>query len=260
VFCLMMQGVFTLLHEFCHGNAHRDPRLNYAIGWIAATLFGTAPTFLRVQHWGHHRRNRSEAERAEFIHEGEGRWSKTAAYYAAILGGLWLGCAVAPLLAIVVPHAALLRARRHERFNSFAAAFAEFTRRDWRALRLEGMVSLVLWSTLWLAGPWRWSALAVAYACFAFSWSSLQWVYHLHTPIHVVEGAYNLRAPAPVRMLFLNFNYNLTHHRSPETPWQELPRRSDTGETQPIGHRYLRLFRPPVRFPEDLSVLEKTYF
>jgi fatty acid desaturase len=28
LFCLMMQGVFTMLHEFCHRNAHRKPRLN----------------------------------------------------------------------------------------------------------------------------------------------------------------------------------------------------------------------------------------
>ena len=25
LFCLMMQGVFTMLHEFCHRNAHRNP-------------------------------------------------------------------------------------------------------------------------------------------------------------------------------------------------------------------------------------------
>lgn len=260
VFCLMMQGVFTMLHEYCHLNAHRNPRLNAAIGWVSATLFGTAPTLLRVQHWGHHRRNRTEAERAEFIHPGETRWGKTATYYAAILGGIWVGCLVAPLAAVFVPHRAALRLARHERFNSFAAGFGEFGAREWRALRLEGVVLAACWAALLLYGPWRAGSLAVAYAAFAFSWSSLQWIYHLHTPLHVVEGAYNLRAPGPVRLLFLNFNYNLTHHRRPETPWQELRAASDPRETQPIGHRYLRVFRPPVPFPEDPSVLEKTYF
>jgi fatty acid desaturase len=259
-FCLMMQGVFTLLHEFCHRNAHRDPRLNYLIGWITSTLFGTAPTFLRVQHWGHHRRNRTAAERAEFVHEGENAWWKTVQYYAAILGGIWLGCLVVPMLTPVLPHRLATRLARHQRFNSFAAAFSEFSPRDWRTLQIEGLGSLTFWAAVIWLGPWRLSTLALAYGAFAFSWSSLQWIYHMHTPVHVIEGAYNLRAPLPIRALFLNFNYNLTHHRSPWMPWQELHAQSNPRETQPLWYRYLLVFRPPSPFPDDLSVLEKRYF
>lgn len=260
LFCLTMQGVFTMLHEFCHGNAHRDPRMNYLIGWITSTLFGTGPTLLQVQHWGHHRRNRSEAERAEFIHEGERALAKATRYYGAILGGIWLGCFVFPLVSPLLPYSTTQRLARHERFNSFAAGFGEFSARAWRRLQIEGLWSIAFWSGLLWFGPWRWQTLAVAYAAFAFSWSSLQWIYHLHTPIHVVEGAYNLRAPALVRLLFLNFNYNLTHHRWPSLPWQELHARSDLDETQPIWYRYAMVFRPPVPFPKDLSVLDKRYF
>ena len=260
LFCLLMQGVFTMLHEFCHGNAHGRPWLNYLLGWTSSTLFGTAPTLLRVQHWGHHRRNRSAAERAEFIHEGERAWPKTTAYYAAILGGIWLGCLLASLAAPFISFAALRRAARHERFNTFAAAFREFTAAEWRAVRLEGLLLATAWTGLVLLGPWRPMTIAIAYAAFAFSWSSLQWIYHMHTPLHAVEGAYNLRAPGLVRHLFLNFNYNLTHHRSPATPWQELYAASDPRETQPLWYRYLLVFRPPVPFPKDPSVLHKRYF
>jgi fatty acid desaturase len=260
LFCLMMQGVFTMLHEFCHRNAHRNPSVNYLIGWIASTLFGTAPTLLQVQHWGHHRRNRTEAERAEFIHDGERAWTKTVTYYAAILGGIWLGCFLFPLISPLVTYSASQKLSRHERFNTFAAGFGEFTSSQWRRMQLEGIWSLAFWATLLWAGPWRWQTLVVAYGAFAFSWSSLQWIYHMHTPVHVVEGAYNLRATFPVRVLFLNFNYNLTHHRRPSLPWQELHSHSDAGETQPIWYRYLLVFRPPVPFPNDTSVLEKRYF
>ena len=227
LFCLMMQGVFTMLHEFCHRNAHRNPRLNYLIGWLTSTMFGTAPTLLQVQHWGHHRRNRTEAERAEFIHDGESPLAKTATYYGAILGGIWLACFLFPLISPLLPYATAQRLARHERFNSFAAGFGEFSARDWRRMQIEGLWSLAFWGGLVWFGPWQWPTLAVAYAAFAFSWSSLQWIYHVHTPVHVVEGAYNLRAPGIVRMLFLNFNYNLTHHRRPSLPWQELHARSD---------------------------------
>jgi fatty acid desaturase len=260
LYCLMMQGVFTMLHEYCHRNAHRDPRLNYLIGWVTSTLFGTAPTLLQVQHWGHHRRNRTEAERFEFIHEGENAVRKTVTYYTAVLGGIWLGCFLFPLVAPLLPYSIARRLAVRKRFNSFAAAFGEFRPVEWRRMQIEGVWSLVFWGALVWVGPWRWQTLAVTYGAFAFSWSSLQWIYHLHTPVHVVEGAFNLRAPWLVRLLFLNFNYNLTHHRRPSLPWQELHARSNLEETQPIWYRYLRIFRPPVPFPEDVSTLEKRYF
>lgn len=260
VFCLMMQGVFTILHEYCHRNAHRNPRVNYLIGWVVCTIFGTAPTLLRVQHWGHHRRNRGEAERGEFVHTGESRALKTVQYYAAILGGIWLGCLLFPVISLLIPYRAGQWMARRGQFNTFAAAFAEFKQRDWRMMQLEGAWMLAFWTTVIAVGPWHWQTVALCYAAFAFSWSSLQWIYHMHTPIHVVEGAYNLRAWWPVRVLFLNFNYNLTHHRHPAMPWQELHRQSDLRETQPIWYRYLLVFRPPVPFPDDPSVLEKRYF
>jgi hypothetical protein len=88
----------------------------------------------------------------------------------------------------------------------------------------------------------------------AVAWASLLSV------LDVIEGAYNLRAPLIVRFLFLNFNYNLTHHRRPSLPWQELHKQSDHRETQPIWYRYLLVFRRPMPFPPDLSVLERRYF
>lgn len=263
LFCLMMQGVFTLLHEFCHRNAHADSRWNYAIGTISSLLFGTSATFLQVQHWGHHRRNRTASERGEFIHPGEGTLEKRIRYYFAILGGIWLACFLFPLLVPFMPYALTRWLVKDADFNSFSEAYREFTPQSWRRMQLEG---LALWAfvvaSVWL-GPWKISTLAIAYAAFAFSWSSLQWIYHLNTPLHVVEGAYNLRLPFPIRWLFLNFNCNLTHHRSPSTPWQELYRVSNQRETQPLWYRYLRVFLPPRPFPtqpHQFAQLEKRYF
>jgi fatty acid desaturase len=260
LFCLMMQGVFTLVHEYCHRNAHRDARLNYLIGFVTCTLFGTAPTLLRVEHWGHHRRNRTESERPELIHPDESAIAKRLQYYFAIFGGIWLGSALGPLLAPFVSYSTADRlARRYPR-NTFLAGLREFKHNDWRALRLEGVWMYAFWGWLMFAGPWRWVTVGICYAAFAFSWSSLQWIYHLYTPLHVIEGAYNVRAPWLLRMLFLNFNYNLTHHRHPAMPWQELHQRSNLRETQPLWYRYVLMFRPPITLPKDLSVLEKRYF
>lgn len=260
VFCMLMQGIFTMLHEFCHRNAHEHKKLNYLIGCISATLFGTSATFLRVQHWGHHRRNRTEAERAEFIHEGESKWGKTFKYYFAILGGIWFLCALVPIMTVFIPYSFAKKMAHDRRFNTYSAAFEEFTRYDWSRMRIESICLFLFWAIIIGFSRWDATTLCLAYAAFAFSWSTLQWVYHLHTPLHVVEGAYNLRAPVFIRILFLNFNYNLTHHRHPAMPWQELCRQSNQAETQPLWYRYLLVFRPPILFPEDLSNLRKRYF
>lgn len=263
LFCFLMQGVFTMMHEYFHRNAHKSREVNYGIGIVASTLFGTSATLHRVHHWGHHVRNRSEAERGEFIHPSESPAKKVALYYFAICGGLYVGGLVFPLLSFFIPYSAVRALAKTKRFNTYAAAHEQFKSVDWAAMRAEALVLYVFWGLLIAFGPWSISTLLLAYGAFAFSWSSLQWAYHLRTPLHVVEGAYNLRAPWLVRVLFLNFNYNLTHHRQPALPWQELCAASDPKETQPLWYRWALMAKPPQRFPEDpaeLAFLEKRYF
>jgi fatty acid desaturase len=209
-------------------------------------------------------RNRSSAERGDFVHPGESAARKVAVYYGAQLGGLWLGGAIFPLAVLLIPYRVTPLLARTRLFNTYAAAFGQFRAREWTAMRLEGLALAAFWTVLLGSGAWSAGAVAGCYAAFAVSWSSLQWVYHLGTPLHPIEGAYNLRAPWLVRLLFLNFNYNLTHHRQPGLAWQELPGATDLRQTQPLWYRWLRLARPPVRMPEDSGVLDralaKTYF
>lgn len=259
-FCAVMQGVFSMMHEHFHDNAHPDRRVSYALGELGALLFGTSVTLHRVNHWGHHVRNRTPAEQGEFIHDGESAPKKIAVYYFAVLFGLWLSGLVFPFVALFIPHRLVRWLARGKRFNTYAAAFEQFKARDWTRMRLEALLLGLVWFVIIRWGPWDFGTLAICYGSFAFSWSSLQWVYHLRTPLHVIEGAYNLRLPRPLRWLFLSFNMNLTHHRRPYLPWQELYAASDPHETQPMGYRWLLMFTPPVRFPDDLSHLEKRYF
>jgi fatty acid desaturase len=261
VFCLMMQGVFSMMHECFHRNGHRNGTVNWAMGALASTLFGSSYTLIRVNHEGHHQRNRSNAELAEFILPGERAAYKIGLYYFAILGGIWIGSFVATLVLPLVPfrHVKSL-AVRWMSMDGYNRSFAEFDRRDWALLRLEAVLAVAWWAAcVWLFG-WDWRVLATAYACFAFSYSSLQWIYHMHTPLDRIEGAYDLRLPTLVRWLFLNFNYNLSHHRMPRAPWQALHAVVDVAETQPLWWRYLCVFRPPRALPPDASTLAKHYF
>jgi fatty acid desaturase len=228
---------------------------------VAATLFGASYTLIRVNHEGHHQRNRSAAEMAEFILPGERPAFKIGLYYFAITGGIWLGSFVATLLLPFVPFRKVKAlAVRMTSMDGYNRSFAEFDRRDWGFLRLEAALATAAWcACAWLFG-WDWRVLLVAYAAFAFSYSSLQWVYHMRTPLDRIEGAYDLRLPPPVRWLFLNFNYNLAHHRFPRAPWQDLHALVDPRQTQPLWYRYLLVFLPPRPLPDDPSRLAKEYF
>ncbi len=263
-FCLVMQGVFSMMHEHFHRNAHRNRAVNYLIGSCGSLIFGTSATLHRVQHWGHHLRNRSVAERGEFIHPGESAWLKVFLYYFAVLGGLWVAGLIFPYVALCLPYRSAALLARTRRFNTYAAAFDQFGPRDWHAVQLEAIALAGFWSVLIWLRVWSWQTLLVCYGGFAVSWSSLQWVYHVRTPLHVVEGAYNLRTGRLIGALLLNFNYNLTHHRDPSLAWQELPGRTELRETQPLWFRWIRILLPPVRIPSDPAVLEqrlrKSYF
>lgn len=261
LFLLMMQGVFSLMHDCIHGNGHPRPGVNRAIGIATAALFGTTYTLFRVNHEGHHVRNRTRAEVAEYFYPDDHRGLKTLKYYAAILGGIWLASFAALFVLPFVPWRALARFAPGDRsMNGYALSFRAYGVRDWQQQRLECLGVLAFWALAIVVFDWRLSVLAILYALFAFSWSSLQWIYHMRTPLDPVEGAYNLRAPRIVRWLFLNFNYNLTHHRHPGLPWQLLHARTDLAQTQPIWARYLAVFRAPEPMPADPSTIRKVYF
>lgn len=261
VFVLMMQGVFSLMHDAIHGHGHPDARVNHAIGWLSGALFGTAYTLFRVNHEGHHVRNRTRAEVAEYVYPDDDRVWKTAKYYFAILGGIWLGSFLALFVLPCVPYRHVRRMNLSSNsMNGYSLSFTEYSARDWQVQRVECVGVLAFWIAAIALMDWSLATLAVVYALFAFSWSSLQWIYHLRTPLHPVEGAYNLRAPMLVRWLFLNFNYNLTHHRQPGVPWQRLHARADLRETQPLLARWIGVFRPPEPLPADPGSIRKVYF
>lgn len=261
LFCLVMQGVFSMMHECFHHNGHRSVRTNWAFGVWASTMFGSSYTLIRVNHEGHHQRNRTPAELAEYILPGERPVRKVGLYYFAVLGGIWLASFIATLVLPLVPFRRVKGlAIRWTSMDGYNRAFAQFTARDWTLLRSEAALALFVWITCsWVFG-WQWQTLLLMYACFAFSYSSLQWIYHLRTPLDRVEGAFDLRLPAPIRWLFLNFNYNLQHHRRPDAPWQALHARVDQRETQPLWWRWFGAFRPPEPYPTDPTSLSKVYF
>ena len=258
-FCLMMQGVFSMMHECFHSHGHRNSKANKLMCWLATTIFGASATLIRINHLGHHVRNRTRAELVDFVEPDESALKKTIAYYFAIFGGIWLASFVGSLILSVLPYRAIERLKRSADKNTYAAAFADFTSNDITMIRYEVLAALLWWGgAFWLLDLQIFYVL-LFYIAFALSWSSLQWIYHVRTPLDVVEGTYNLRAPWLIRILFLNFNYNLTHHRDPGVRWQLMHAVTDLSETRPFWYAWLAILRPPEPLPAD-GLIKKTYF
>jgi fatty acid desaturase len=258
-FSLMMQGVFSMMHECFHGHGHSSRNVNAAMEWLASTVFGASATLIRINHLGHHRRNRTRAELVDFVEADESRLKKTLLYYLAIFGGIWLAAFAGGLLLAVTPPRLARRLSAKGTANTYAAAFDDFGPEDFARIRIEVLASIGFWAAAFWLLDLRWQSVLGLYAAFALSWSSLQWIYHVRTPLDVIEGTYNLRAPRLIRCLFLNFNYNLSHHRRPGLRWQHLHSATDLKLTRPFWRAWLAILKPPMPMPAD-RIVAKTYF
>jgi fatty acid desaturase len=68
-----------------------------------------------------------------------------------------------------------------------------------------------------------WWMLALALLGRGFLISFLDNIYHYETPVSDVFYAKNLRLPAALAKLLLNFNLHGIHHVNPAIPWIDLP-------------------------------------
>lgn len=246
---------FALLHEAVHGIAHPDARVNRWMGRLAAAFFPTSLAIQRAYHLTHHRHNRSEFERFDYIQPGESAWLKRAQWYA-ILTGLYWAVSVAGLVLYVVAPWVLDRdaLRSHEATSArqtaariYMAALDEVPR---RTAVLEVLASFAFQAVLFVALDLSFAGWALCYAAFALQWSSLQYADHAFSPLDRHDGAWDLRVNRAIRALFLNYHLHRTHHRHPQLPWLHLPRLAEGSASQPSYFRvWLRMWRGPRRLP-----------
>lgn len=244
-FAALGQPLFSLIHEAEHDKLHPARWVNEALGVVLSALFPGSFSLLRAAHLAHHRRNRTDAELIDFYRPGEHRIAKALKYYAVISGCLWIGSPLMSAVAAVLP-ARLFRPAPEQARATDLGTFLSFLAglRPGR-LRLELAVSVGLWAALAGALDLHLPAVAACYAAFAVLWASQQYVYHVRTPLHVVEGSFDLRMSRPMQAWFLNFNYHLTHHRAVHVPWIHLPAVAEEPPWRPYGRTWLDSWRPP---------------
>lgn len=244
-FAFIMQLGFCLSHEAVHGKLHGWRRVNLGLGILTFSLFPGSFHFFEIAHLIHHRRNRSDGELEDYVLPSETPWLKRLMYYLLISGLFWLLIPLSSIAIAMIPKNSIRLPAPDENAGAFRR-FAQFLNevrpsRVRRDLFIAGLLWVVAVPFLHL----KLSAILVCYSVFAFSWASQQYVYHVRTPRHVVLGALDLRLWRPLEILYLHFNYHLTHHFAVWVPWIYLPGVAAERPSQGYFRTYLGLWRPP---------------
>ena len=245
--------LFCLMHEGVHGILHPDPLINRWAGRIAAAFFPTSFSIQRAYHLTHHRDNRSERERFDYLQPGESKWLKRAQWYS-LLTGLYWAIATAGLLLYLIspslPRALLLRRRSAMSDQTGARSYLKALESiDSSTARAEILLCIAVQALLFGSLNLTVAAWLVCYAAFALQWSALQYADHAFSPLDPRDGAWNLKVIGFTRALFLNYHHHLAHHRHPSVPWIHLGRLVDPVEPRP---RYLRIWLRMWKGPQPL--------
>lgn len=252
VFAFWMQMAFSLIHEAEHNKLHPSQAINDVLGAVLGATFPGSYTFMKAAHLSHHRKNRSDAELVDYILPKESKPAKWLQYYALICGLNWFGV---PLLSLVIALLPFRTKKPKQSPKGGAAAYLQFIQEanPWR-VRAEALFAVAFWVVAFYALSLSPMVVTLFYIGFAFSWSSQQYIYHIRTPRHLVEGAYNLRLWAPLQALYLNFNYHLSHHRDVRVPWIHMRNFPAEPTTRGYFATYLEIWAPPEKVANAFPV------
>ena len=221
VYAFSQLPLYTLMHEAMHRTFHPSQQANDRWGVFLSAFFPCSFTFVRCTHVGHHRRNRTDEEMFDGYYPCDSLWRIHVFYYGAFSGLFWFSVYLSNLLLLAYP-----RAMMHwlvQDTPPTAAMINGIPERHVRRIRLECAFAVGVQGLMfWLLGLDVLSY-AVLYGCFAFCWSSQNYITHAGSPRDVQKGAFNLRAWKPYSWLLLHFNYHLAHHMHPGVPWIHLP-------------------------------------
>ncbi|MEQ5840571.1 fatty acid desaturase [Paraburkholderia acidicola] len=219
-----------LIHEAIHGQLLPQRRVNELVARMLAIAFMLPFDAVRFGHLMHHRFTREPFDRPD-VHDGTTqRLRARLRYYARLLGGLYAGELVMPLLAFV-PHRYAHRlvayavgsegpvgADVQRLFVGFALDPARRARirRDW-------LLSLGLHAVaFYLYGAW-WPVLLVTMYLRGVWLSLADNLPHYDVRLDEPGRARNFRVPSFWQPMLMNHHLHQLHHRHPTLPWTALP-------------------------------------
>lgn len=235
---------YALLHEATHHNLHSNPRMNRWLGVLTGLLFPVPFSMVHTTHQGHHLRNRTDYEMFDLYYATDNRLLKYAQWYSILCGLFWPVIPLGAVLFALCP--AVLRTRAFRTARSSSYFLGDIRAAEIRTIRLEVLLIVGFFTALFWLLSLRWWSMLVLYGCFAFSWSTRQYVGHAFTRRDVIEGAWNLRHNWLMTWVLLHGEWDLNHHRRPDVSWYYLPRLSPPGETRlSYVKQYWRLWLGP---------------
>jgi fatty acid desaturase len=229
-FSYLMLTNYALLHEASHGNLNSNRRVNYLLGVITGVLFPIPFRLMRTTHQNHHNHNRTNHEMFDLYYPTDNHLLKRIQWYGVLCGLFW---PLVPLGAVIFAvYPGLLRWRMFEKADPACGLgiVDNVERAAIRTIRLELLLIVAFFCVLFYLMGLKWQNTLVLYACFAFNWSTRQYVGHAFSRRDIVEGAWNLRRVPWMSWLLLHGEWDLNHHRRPDVPWFYLPRLSPPDE------------------------------
>lgn len=222
---LFSYTLWALIHECVHGNFSNSRNESHRLGRILCILFGTPYQVVKTAHLMHHKYNRAEGERIEYIEENSGpiRIQKFFYYVRLFLGTYFLEVAGGFFLSLPLSFTTKI-AESISKFPVHKAFFKQIQKPEIvRELRIDSLWILLLFGTaFYLSGSSFWFLLSVLFLR-GFIVSFLDHSYHYGKELDNVYSSFNLSLPKSFSYLFLNFNYHRVHHHFPGCPWNRLP-------------------------------------
>lgn len=254
-FSYLLLTNYALLHEASHGNLQTTKARNYWLGVVAGLLFPMPFTLMRSTHQGHHDHNRTDVEMFDLYYPDDNRVLKYIRWYGILCGFFW---PIIPLGAVIFSLAPkTVRERVFGRHKPTGYLLNGVQNAAVWLVRAETLLIIGFFTALFWRLDLHWQNTLVLYVCFAFNWSTRQYIGHAFSNRDLVEGAWNLRHNRWMSALLLHGEYDLSHHRHPEISWYYLPRLAPPDPSQPnyIKQYWRQWFGPrPVTEPKSASI------
>jgi fatty acid desaturase len=253
-FAFLANTMFSLLHEAVHGKFDRSPARNWIAGHLSAAFFPTSFTLQTALHLTHHRNNRSEVERFDYIGPDENVPLKTVQWFTILTGLYWLSIPLFWLFycffGSLIPWRRLMPSEGRFARQTSAGAFLDSARAlPIARIRIELALSIALQAALFLLLDLSWQSWIACYFAFGLMWSSLQYADHAFSVLDQHEGAWNLGVSRVTHAAFLYYHDHLEHHRDVKVRWQDLPRSAaDASKRGWLAMLYL-MWRGPRLLP-----------
>lgn len=257
-FAFLGNTTFSLLHEAVHGKFDRDPARNRLAGHATAAFFPTSFTLQTVLHLTHHRNNRSDVERFDYIGPDENVPLKTFQWFTILTGLYWVSI---PLFWVfysffgsLIPWQKLMPSEGRFARQTSAGAFLESARElPISRIRIELAASLAVQAGLFWLLDLTWASWLACYFAFGLMWSSLQYADHAFSVLDRHEGAWNLKVSRFTHALFLHYHDHLEHHRDVMVRWQDLPRAAGNAPKRGWLAMLYLMWRGPRLLPATLQ-------